>query len=119
MYDIYYFLGVEGGIVRMEKVISLLFEIEEKAQQIIKRADEEKVKLYEELEKSLLQMENDITAENTAKLKALQSQSDMEFEKERKILIDNCNKQLEELDSIYKNSHDQLVDKVFESLICP
>jgi len=101
----------------MEKVISLLFEIEEKANRIIELANEEKIRLYASLEKDLVQMEENIVAENTAKLSILQTQADQELSKEKQTLIFNCEKQLKNLDAQYDNYKEELVKKVFEDII--
>lgn len=101
----------------MEKVISLLFDIERKANQIIERANIEKTELYEENEKLIAQMEAEISSENTTKINALMKQAESEIEQEKKQLIENSDKQLKGLEQHYKINHDALVDKVFRSII--
>ncbi len=101
----------------MEKVISLLFDIERKANQIIERANLEKNDLYEENEKAIKEMEGVIADENNAKIKALVSQAEQDIEKEKQQLIASSEKQLKDLEDNYTKSHDVLVNKVFQSLI--
>lgn len=101
----------------MEKVINLLYDIEEKANQIVKRASEEKVRLSEALEKDLEKLDQTIDAENAAKLSALQAQADKDLLNEKQSLIDDCNKQLSEMETYYDHNHGALVDKVFQSII--
>lgn len=101
----------------MEKVINLLYDIEEKANQIIKRANEEKVKLHDKLEKDLADLDMQISKENEAKLNVLKAQADEELAKEKQLLIDDCNKQLSDMETNYKQNHDALVEKLFQGLI--
>lgn len=101
----------------MEKVINHLFEIEKKANQIIDRANTEKQELYEENEKAIVEMEKEITDENNAKINAILKAAEKELEKERQQLIDSSNKQLIDLETLYRKDHDVLVDKVFHNII--
>ena len=101
----------------MEKVISLLFDIERKANQIIERANIEKNELYEENEKIIARMEVAIAEENNAKISSLMAQSEKEIELEKQQLIDSSEKQLKDLEIYYEKNHDTLVDKVFRCII--
>lgn len=103
----------------MEKVISLLFDIERKANQIIERANLEKNELYEENEKLISKMEADISEENNAKITALMTQAEEEIESEKHQLIENSEKQLKDLWHNYETNHDEMVDKVFRSITNP
>jgi vacuolar-type H+-ATPase subunit H len=102
---------------KMEKVISLLFDIERKANQIIERANIEKNELYEENEKLIKTMEADIAEENNAKINALMTQAEKEIEQEKQQLIENSEKQLKIIVQNYEVNHDTMVDKVFHSII--
>lgn len=101
----------------MEKVISLLFDIERKANQIIERANIEKNELYEENEKLIAQMEASIADENNAKVNELMTQAEKEIELEKKQLIENSETQLKDLELNYEKNHDALVNKVFQGII--
>lgn len=101
----------------MEKVISLLFDIERKANQIIERANIEKNDLFEENEKAIKAMEDSISEDNNNKINRLVAQADQEIEKEKQQLIENSEKQLKDLEENYKKNHDSLVNKVFQSII--
>ncbi len=101
----------------MEKVISLLFDIERKANQIIERANIEKNQLYEENEKAIKEMEDKIAEENNAKINILLAQAEQDIEREKQQLIANSEKQLKEIEDNYAKNHDALVDKVFQSII--
>ncbi len=101
----------------MERVISLLFDIEKKANQIIERANLEKTELYDENEKAILQMEEAIAEENNAKIKAIVEQAEKDLEKEKQQLIESSNMQLRSLEINYKQNHDNIVNKVFQSII--
>lgn len=101
----------------MEKVIGLLFDIEKKANQIIERANFEKTELFEENEKAIEKMEKEIAEENNSKINLILTQADQELELEKQQLIDSSNKQLSDLEENYRKNHDELVHKVFQSII--
>ncbi len=101
----------------MEKVISLLFDIERKANQIIERANLEKNELYEENEKLIEKMEAEIAEANNAKINTLMTQSENEIEKEKHQLIESSEKQLSDIEQNYDKNHDALVNKVFQCII--
>lgn len=101
----------------MEKVISLLFDIERKANQIIERANIEKNELYEENEKLIGKMEADIAEDNNAKISALMTQAEKEIEQEKQQLIQSSEKQLKDIELNYEKNHDAMVNKVFHSIV--
>ncbi len=101
----------------MENTISQLFEIENKANQIINRAAEEKTRLHEEYDKEIIRMENEIFSDNQKKLKALQEQADIDLENETKLLIQNSEKSLKQLEEINSNKRDEFVSRVFDNII--
>jgi vacuolar-type H+-ATPase subunit H len=101
----------------MENTISQLFEIENKANQIINRASEEKAQLHEEYEKEILRMEENIFSDNQKKLKALQEQADIDLENETKGIIQNSEKHLKDLEEINTQKRDLLVSRIFENII--
>jgi F0F1-type ATP synthase membrane subunit b/b' len=101
----------------MEKVISLLFDIERKANQIIERANVEKNELYEDNEKTIAQMEAKIAEENNLKINSIMEQAEKEIEQEKQQLIESSDKQLKDLEMNYKQNHDALVNKVFQNII--
>ena len=101
----------------MEEVINLLYDIEEKATQIVNRANEEKVSLHDALEKNMELLDQTIATENASKLSVLQAKVDQELTREKQALIEDCNKQLINLEAHYKKNHDVLVDEIFQGLI--
>lgn len=101
----------------MEKVIGLIFEIEQKANQIIERADSEKNLLQEENDKAIADMEANIAAENLIKINTLTAHAEEEFETERKQLIENSKKLLKELKEKEFSYHDTYVAKIVNSII--
>lgn len=101
----------------MERVISLLFDIEKKANQIIERANLEKTELYEESEKAILEMESAIAEENNKKINAIVEQAERDLELEKQQLIESSNKHLNDLELNYQQNHDTIVNEVFQSII--
>lgn len=103
----------------MEKVISLLYDIEEKANQIVTRARDEKISLNKALEDDLAKLDQKTADETAAKLNLLKAQVDIESAKELQALIDDCDKQLAAMDTNYQENHTAIVDKIFQSIITP
>jgi vacuolar-type H+-ATPase subunit H len=101
----------------MEKTINQLFEIEEKANQIITRANEQKSKLIEDFEREISEMEKNIAEENTAKLRSLQEQINEELTKELNELMQESENRLNNLQKINQNEHEALVDQIFQNII--
>ena len=101
----------------MEKVIGLLFDIEQKANQIIERANDEKTELFEENEKAIAKMESEITDLNNVKVSKMTEQAKNDFEQEKQQLIESSNNQLSDLELNYKQGHDAIVEKIFKSLL--
>lgn len=101
----------------MEKVIGLLFDIEQKANQILERANDEKNELFEENEKAIAIMEAEIAEANNVKVNQLLMKAEKDLESEKQHLIEGSSKQLQDLENHYKVNHDALVDSVFQSII--
>jgi vacuolar-type H+-ATPase subunit H len=101
----------------MEKVIGLLFDIEKKANQIIERANDEKNELFEENEKAIAKMEADIAEKNHIKIERLLAQAEQEIEVEKQHLMECSKKQLADLEASYEKNHNNLVEKVYQSII--
>lgn len=101
----------------MERTIGRIFEIEEKAKLIIDRANKEKIRLHDEFEVEIAKLEEDINNDNFNKIREYQINAEIELENEKKTLILKSEKQLHDLDELYKNNHSTFVDKVFEGII--
>ncbi|HKL99009.1 MAG TPA: hypothetical protein VJZ06_03800 [Mobilitalea sp.] len=101
----------------MERTIGRIFEIDEKAKLIIDRANKEKIRLHDEFEVEIAKLEEDINNDNFNKIREYQINAEIELENEKKTLILKSEKQLHDLDELYKNNHSTFVDKVFEGII--
>lgn len=101
----------------MEKVIHLLSEIEEKAELIVRRVGEEKQRLNQQLEQNIKDYNKQTETEKENRLLALKAQTDKDLETEKKTLIEDCNKQIKQLDEYYQKNHDSLVEKVLAQII--
>ncbi len=101
----------------MERTINRIFEIEEKARVIIDRTNKQKARLYDEFEQELTNMEKKIAEANAAKIKDYKTRIDKELREEESILIQKSDRQRKELDELYANQHNDLVNQVFESII--
>lgn len=101
----------------MEKAIYKLIEIEEKAKNIISRANEEKIKLHNAYENDIADMEKDISSDNMNKIHRFQLQIDKEIENEKVLLEEKNKKQLNDLDLFYEKNHIAIVQKLFDNII--
>lgn len=101
----------------MEKVINLLYDIEEKANRIISRTDDQKNAKRREIDDELSIYESSLSDETNKQIQVLQDQADKELELERKALIDDCAKQMEQLETTFTMNHDAFVERVFQNII--
>lgn len=101
----------------MEKMIGQLFEIEEKANQIIARANEQKSRLLEDFDRDVAEMEKNIATKTTEKLRFLQEQINDELMQEQNELINESEKRLTKLQQINQNEHEALVEQIIQSII--
>lgn len=101
----------------MKRVISLLYDIEEKASQIVVRAKEEKVSLNETFEKDLAMLDKTVEEEYASKLDTIKKQIDIELVKEEQALIDDCNKQIAAMELNYNGNHAAIADRILQNII--
>jgi len=101
----------------MEKVLNLLYDIEEKANRIISRTEEQKKNKRREIDQELALFESSLTEETNEKIQALQTKADQELELEKKALLDDCSKQLIELETSFNTNHDAYVEQIFNNII--
>lgn len=101
----------------MEKVINLLYDIEEKANRIISRTDDQKNAKRREIDQELSVFENALADETNKKIQFLQDQADKDLELERKALIDDCTKQIEQIENTFNMNHGAFLERVFQNII--
>lgn len=101
----------------MEKVINLLYDIEEKATRIIDRVTDEKAILYDKLNKDLEALDLEIEKETHEKLSSLQETLDREVSAETQDLITNNEKTLRDLELNFNTNKEDLVNQVFHNII--
>ncbi|MGN6714800.1 hypothetical protein SAMN02745136_02244 [Anaerocolumna jejuensis DSM 15929] len=101
----------------MENVIGLLHDIEEKANLIIARANDEKVKLHEALKNDLEKLDKDVADSTNAKLLVLKNQVSKELAAEKEAITKDWEKQLADLEANYTMNHDMYVDKIIQEII--
>ncbi len=101
----------------MEKTISKIFEIEEKAKLIIDRANQEKLRMHDEFEADLIKMEREINEENVKKINDYRTEIENDMEREKNQLIHKCEKQLEDLEELYHKSHKEFVERIFDGIL--
>jgi hypothetical protein len=101
----------------MENVIGLLHDIEEKANLIIARANDEKVKLHEALKNDLDKLDKDVADSTNAKLLVLKNQVTKELAAEKEAITKDWEKQLADLESNYAGNHDLYVNRIMQEII--
>lgn len=101
----------------MEKIIQYLYDIEEKADLIVKRASDENKRLSASLETKIRDYNESILKERTSKIDLLKSKVQEDLAKELSLLNVDCNKQIETMELYFKDHHMELVDKVFLNII--
>ncbi|WFR57483.1 hypothetical protein QA584_28420 [Anaerocolumna sp. AGMB13025] len=101
----------------MERVINLLYDIEEKANQIVKRANEEKATLYDKLQKDMEQFGRDIETGNKTKLEQLKVQLEKDLNLEKQSYLDDCLKRLDSLEADFLTRHTLLAEELFRQII--
>lgn len=101
----------------MEKVINVLSEIEDKASKILDRTQDQKKQLYEQLNKDLAKLENDIKADTASRIDAMQKEMELDISRERQNLLNDCKEHINSLQTNYEKQHDVLVDQIFHSIL--
>ncbi|SHO54245.1 hypothetical protein [Anaerocolumna xylanovorans] len=101
----------------MENVIGLLHDIEEKANLIIARANDEKVKLQEALKNDLEKLDKDVADSTNAKLLVLKNQVNKELAAEKEAITKDWEKQISDLEANYTRNHDFYVEKIMQEII--
>lgn len=101
----------------MEKVISLLSEIEEKASKIIESASMEKENLHSKLKEDLEHLDRQITSDTDKKLDEIKEKISLSLKEEEKKLADDCDSQIDQLERKYTDEHNRIVDKIFHNII--
>ena len=101
----------------MEKVINLLYEIEEKADKILNRTSDDKAKLNNELNAKIKAFDEELEKETTRKLGNLRHQMDAEVSNELAQLKQNTTSHLENLEKNFKEHGNDYADEIFNRII--
>lgn len=101
----------------MEKTISRILDIEEKAKVILGRASEQKVMLHDEYEQKITNMEKEIVKHNAVKIEEYKTAMEKELHEEELILIQKSDRQRKELEEFYTVQHTTIANQVFEDII--
>lgn len=101
----------------MEKVINLLYDIEEKANAIVNHTSVEKKALYDQMTHELEKLDEDISRETQQKLNKIRDEMNREIEVENKHLSQAFEEHLTALEDGYKTRHDTFVEAVFQKII--
>jgi vacuolar-type H+-ATPase subunit H len=102
----------------MEKIIQYLYDIEEKADLIVNRASEEKKRLNASLETNISEFNDFILKERNTKIELLKSRVQKELEEELSLLNKDCNQQINNMEHYFNEHHNELLNKVFNNIIC-
>lgn len=101
----------------MEKVINLLYDIEEKANRIMNRTNDQKVRMHNELERQLEEMDRQTKETTLRKLDTLKDENGQKLKAETADLEKDCTDKLQRLENYFSENHDHLVDEVINRII--
>lgn len=101
----------------MEKVISLLSEIEEKAVNIIESTATQKEQLHNQFDIDIKLLDEQIMNDTNKKLDEIKHKINQSLNEEQKKLIEDCNNQIGKLESAFAKNHNALVDELFHNII--
>lgn len=101
----------------MEKVINLLYDIEEKANAIVNHTSVEKKALYDQMTKDTMKLDAEKSKETQEKLDVIRTKMNKEIAAEEKTLEESFQQHLAALEDGYKTNHDAFVESVFQKII--
>lgn len=113
----YHSISRNIGGTTMEKVISLLFDIERKANTILERATLEKADLSKETEQAIREYETQVSKETSEKINLLHEQSVLKLDNEIKNMRSDYIQQLKVLESEFQTHHDEIINGLFQEVI--
>ncbi|MBR3772428.1 MAG: hypothetical protein IKL07_09170 [Clostridium sp.] len=101
----------------MEKVLSLLNDIETKANKILSRVSDDKTRLSEEMNQKMRSFDSKVQIETTEKLDALRRKANQDVDAELAKLKKEQADYLFELDQTFDVKCEQYVHDIFERII--
>ena len=97
----------------MEQILNKLSEIEITAQRIMQDADRTKAALSAEMEQQCKDLDLELEQETNRKIQALRDS--LESRKDQELTA--LRQQLEDLDTYYRQNHQQLAEDLFQQLL--
>ncbi len=101
----------------MEQILSLMVEVEEKATNILKLAEDEKQRIYQKSRVDLEQYDKQLNKEVEEKLELLRKKNEIEVEAARANMMQEYEQNLEKLNQDYNKKQDDLVKQIMKQLI--
>lgn len=101
----------------MKSVIALMSEIEKEACEIVDNATEKKVKMYEEFDNKVVEIDEKYKNMLGDEIEKINNKCKHVYDKEINTVRLDTEKGIEKLDSIYKTKHDKYIDDLFNRII--
>lgn len=101
----------------MEKLLSLLNDIETKANKILSRVSNDKARLNEEMNQIMKSFDSKIQIETDEKLDTLRKEADMEVEAELSKIKKEQENYLLKLDENFEENCEKYADEIFKRII--
>ena len=101
----------------MEKVINVLYEIEEKANKILERTSEQKTQMNDKLNEDLRSLEESIDQNTNQKIESMKQAMETEIAKEHNALITGYKTSLEKMEEKFHSHYDQYISTIFSKIV--
>ncbi len=101
----------------MERIVSVLNDIDEKAEQIIAAAASVKASMYEEYLEKVASCEEDLLTGTDNRLLEIKKEKGLSLEQKKKQIDKTRDTRLREMEDNYKLHHRSMVDNIFKKII--
>ena len=101
----------------MEQILNKLSEIEITAQRIMEDAGRSKAALSAEMEQQCRNFDAELEQETNRKIQELKDNLEAQKDQELTSLCHRTEQQLEDLDTYYRQNHQQLAEDLFQQLL--
>ena len=101
----------------MERIVSLLNDIDDKAEQIIAAAASVKASMYEEYLEKVAQCEAELLTDTDNRLLEIKKEKELSLKQKKQQIDEVQNTRLKDMEANYKLHHDKMVDDIFNKII--
>lgn len=101
----------------MERIVSVLNDIDDKADKIIAAAASVKASMYEEHLRKVSEYEASLLSETDSKLLEIKKEKETALDQKKQQIDETCSVRLKEMKDNYDQNHDVIVDNIFNRII--